>query len=644
MERTFAKYFHEQVKEIIGDEADREQLFESLRVYQSTNDLQRLVTELRHLLNEPHKLELYEHIRPLILPKHQIEYSRKSPQMPGVKLRVIRLKRQPGESIGFAVRGGFEHGVGVFVSRVESGSQAEKRGLKVGDEIVRVNGFTIAEAIHDDVLNLIKSREEIVLKVTHIGMLPFKDQPTDNVAWKYVQMLDSSKVLQEVLEDPDKKPTKENEIKIFINTAGTSSIGCGIVSGPRHFPGIFVENVRPQSLAEEVGLEVGDQIIEVNGTSFDNISHKEAVVNLKGSKQLHMVIKKKTGLPLFQQGRKSQAPGVPKTDPKPAPGPNKTVISVPREDNDGDFEKDSWRENNRESWRENNRESWKEKNRESWKEKNRESWKENNRESWKESDVIKHMDGHRMNISADVEPTVFRSTPPPSPTVEPDFPPPPPPLVDTAEEGITSFSVNKSHDTELEGITHFSKPEESVMTFESEDVKTSTKQETQTSDIYRKQPGVLGGRGAILAARQAGLAKGGPTLLGAADVQTHANMDSTDDPYALFPQDQVEGKKLCIVELITDSVKPLGLQVEGGIGTPLVDKILVADLYGVAHDSDQIEKGDQLMMVNGRSLIGVTEAQARNILQEAEDTPGQAVKIIFAKSGLLNDEDAITYF
>ena len=38
--------------------------------------------------------------------------------------------------------------------------------MQVGDEIVRVNGFTIAEAIHDDVLNLIKSRDEIVLKVT----------------------------------------------------------------------------------------------------------------------------------------------------------------------------------------------------------------------------------------------------------------------------------------------------------------------------------------------------------------------------------------------------------------------------------------------------------------------------------------------
>lgn len=52
---------------------------------------------------------------------------------------------------------------------------------QVGDEIVRVNGFTIAEAIHDDVLSLIKSRDEIVLKVTRkfirllLPIMPYSD-------------------------------------------------------------------------------------------------------------------------------------------------------------------------------------------------------------------------------------------------------------------------------------------------------------------------------------------------------------------------------------------------------------------------------------------------------------------------------------
>ena len=65
-----------------------------------------------------------------------------------------------------------------------------------------------------------------------------------------------------------------------------------IISGPKQFPGIFIETVRPGSLGEDYELEVGDQIIEVNGKSFLDIRHKEAIVELKGSKELNMVIKK----------------------------------------------------------------------------------------------------------------------------------------------------------------------------------------------------------------------------------------------------------------------------------------------------------------------------------------------------------------
>ena len=44
---------------------------------------------------------------------------------------MVKLHRRPTESLGFAVRGGIEHGIGVFVSHVESGSQAELHGLRV---------------------------------------------------------------------------------------------------------------------------------------------------------------------------------------------------------------------------------------------------------------------------------------------------------------------------------------------------------------------------------------------------------------------------------------------------------------------------------------------------------------------------------
>lgn len=64
--------------------------------------------------------------------------------------------------------------------------------------------------------------------------------------------------------------TNENCLKIKILFTC-----CRIVSGPSNYRGIFVEHVKPGSMGEEVGFEAGDQIVNVNGTSFLNISHEE---------------------------------------------------------------------------------------------------------------------------------------------------------------------------------------------------------------------------------------------------------------------------------------------------------------------------------------------------------------------------------
>lgn len=41
--------------------------------------------------------------------------------------------------------------------------------------------------------------------------------------------------------------------------------------------GIYIQRVGPDSLGEQIGLEVGDQILEVNGTSFMDITHNEVI-------------------------------------------------------------------------------------------------------------------------------------------------------------------------------------------------------------------------------------------------------------------------------------------------------------------------------------------------------------------------------
>uniref|UniRef100_A0A3P8QCZ4 PDZ domain-containing protein n=1 Tax=Astatotilapia calliptera TaxID=8154 RepID=A0A3P8QCZ4_ASTCA len=50
--------------------------------------------------------------------------------------------------LGFSVRGGSEHGVGIYVSLVEPGSSAEREGLRVGDQIVAANDILFDNVTH----------------------------------------------------------------------------------------------------------------------------------------------------------------------------------------------------------------------------------------------------------------------------------------------------------------------------------------------------------------------------------------------------------------------------------------------------------------------------------------------------------------
>lgn len=49
--------------------------------------------------------------------------------------------------------------------------------------------------------------------------------------------------------------------------------------------------VDKRSKAEDVGLKRGDQILEVNGQSFEHVSHKRALEVLRGTTHLSITVK-----------------------------------------------------------------------------------------------------------------------------------------------------------------------------------------------------------------------------------------------------------------------------------------------------------------------------------------------------------------
>ena len=65
-------------------------------------------------------------------------------------IRKLEIKRDADGDWGFSIRGGSEHGIGIFVSWVEPGTNAEKSGLQVGDQILKANDSNLDRISHYD--------------------------------------------------------------------------------------------------------------------------------------------------------------------------------------------------------------------------------------------------------------------------------------------------------------------------------------------------------------------------------------------------------------------------------------------------------------------------------------------------------------
>uniref|UniRef100_A0A8C3NUQ4 Harmonin n=1 Tax=Cyanoderma ruficeps TaxID=181631 RepID=A0A8C3NUQ4_9PASS len=307
MERRVAREFRHKVNLLIDNEAEKDYLYDVLRMYHQSMNLPVLVGDLKLVINEPSRLPLFDAIRPLIPLKHQVEYDQLTPKR-SRKLKEVRLDRLNPEGLGLSVRGGVEFNCGLFISQLVKGGQADNAGLQVGDEIVRINGYSISSCTHEEVINLIRTKKVVSIKVRHIGMIPVKSSPDEPLKWQYVDQFVSEsgegKGSVAGLASSGGRDTKEK--KVFISLIGTKGMGCSISSGPTQKPGIFISNVKPDSLSAEVGLEVGDQIVEVNGVDFSNVDHKEAVRVLKSSRTLTISVVAGAGKELFMTEEERQ--------------------------------------------------------------------------------------------------------------------------------------------------------------------------------------------------------------------------------------------------------------------------------------------------------------------------------------------------
>ncbi|ETN58810.1 harmonin [Anopheles darlingi] len=225
------------------------------------------------------------------------------------RIRIVRLVRPQshaalrsappsvptsGANFGFSIRGGLEYGTGFFVSAIERDSEADRQGLKVGDQIIRVNGYQVDDAVHRELAQFIANQERLIMKVRGLGILPIKERAVDPLTWHVVSLPRDTKDTL-LLEDP----CCGRDMKVILSVAPRTKLGCGICKGPDWKPGIFVQFTKEGGVAREAGLRPGDQIMSCNGHSFAEASFSEAVGVMKSSHVLELIVRPSAGLDLF---------------------------------------------------------------------------------------------------------------------------------------------------------------------------------------------------------------------------------------------------------------------------------------------------------------------------------------------------------
>lgn len=207
------KEFQRNAHRLLSDD-DRTYLHYTLKEYQTYKSVEKLVLALNSCLDDPRKKDLLADIRNLIPSAHLSKFdslapysemahpfkppvstNRKTQSLPhsyknselralargsspddAGSFRVISLTRtSPEESLGFKIKGGRESDSAVCISEVDEKSSAAKQGLKVGDQLIEVNGIDFEKITQSSAENLLGTLNKMKLVVKSDNAVPELD-------------------------------------------------------------------------------------------------------------------------------------------------------------------------------------------------------------------------------------------------------------------------------------------------------------------------------------------------------------------------------------------------------------------------------------------------------------------------------------
>ncbi|XP_071960417.1 uncharacterized protein [Antedon mediterranea] len=206
----------------------------------------------------------------------EIPVQRSSRSGQNLAVRKVKLENRHGENLGFCIRGGKDLNAGIYISSVDSGGQAEKKGLKVGERILKVNGTSLKNVTHAEAVVAIKSAFKLTLYLAQCGQMPGtpNDTPRSRESSSYRKddsLVDRMRVVLLVADDD-------------------GFLGCSIRGGIDYGLPVTVASIDPLSPAHKAGLKRGELVLKVNGEDISGMNHLDVVDLMTTSNVVKMLV------------------------------------------------------------------------------------------------------------------------------------------------------------------------------------------------------------------------------------------------------------------------------------------------------------------------------------------------------------------
>uniref|UniRef100_A0A671LTV4 Membrane-associated guanylate kinase, WW and PDZ domain-containing protein 1 n=1 Tax=Sinocyclocheilus anshuiensis TaxID=1608454 RepID=A0A671LTV4_9TELE len=175
------------------------------------------------------------------------------------------------------------------IGRIIEGSPADRCGkLKVGDRILAVNGCSITNKSHSDIVNLIKEAGNTVT----LRIIPGDESSNASLltnAEKIATITTTHAPQQQTAPEPRYNPEKINQ--------DNKGFGFSLRGGREYNMDLYVLRLAEDGAAVRNGkMRVGDEILEINGESTKGMKHARAIELIKnGGRKVHLVLRRGDG-------------------------------------------------------------------------------------------------------------------------------------------------------------------------------------------------------------------------------------------------------------------------------------------------------------------------------------------------------------